>query len=239
MNYIGVIPARYASTRFPGKPLARLCGKPLLQHVYDEALKFSQWDDLVVATESEEIETYCKQAGISVVMTSPDHPDCIDRAAEVATKIKGEKYIIIQGDEPFFQSSMLESDLSPSVVNFYTETLQQNEISDPNVVKVVVSKGLRAIYFSRHTIPYYLKITRKSHDPVTIDKQVGVYSFDRESLLQFNSLGMSFLEGVEGIGLLRLLDNDVPIYMRYCSYDPISVDTPEDLLRAEKLMEAS
>lgn len=239
MNCLGVIPARYASTRFPGKPLAHLCGKPLIRHVYDKASQYSGWDDLVVATDSEEIESYCRRESISVIMTSPDHSDCIDRAAEVATKINAEKYIIIQGDEPFFEASMLEADLSPSVVNFYTETLQQNEIYDPNVVKVVVSKGLRAIYFSRHTIPYYLKTTRKSHDPVTIDKQVGVYSFDRESLLQFNSFGMSFLEGVEGIGLLRLLDNDVPIYMRYCSYDPISVDTPEDLLRAEKLMEES
>lgn len=237
MKYIGVIPARYASTRFPGKPLASLCGRSLIQHVYDAASKFPYWDDLVVATDSEEILSHCRRAGISALMTRSDHPDCIDRAAEVASQIDGEKYIIIQGDEPFFDASMLDADLSPDVVNFYTEVTHESEICDPNVVKAIVSKSLRAIYFSRHTIPYCLKTTQKSHDYINIDKQVGVYSFSRDNLLQFSSLGMSFLEGVEGIGLLRLLENDITVHMRYCVYDPISVDTPEDLFRAEQSME--
>jgi len=236
MDYIGIIPARYGSTRFPGKPLAILGDKPLLCHVYDAARSFDKWCDLVVATDDTRIERMCNLHKIPCIMTSKDHVDCIDRAWEVAEKIKGDRYIVIQGDEPFFDHSILDTDLSPSVVNFYTQIIIPEEIHDSNVVKVIVSKNLQAIYFSRNVIPYGKEITRKSHDAITVDKQLGIYSFSLEALRQFHFLGMSYLEGMEGIGLLRYIENDIDVYMRYASTDLISIDTEEDLKRAERLL---
>jgi 3-deoxy-manno-octulosonate cytidylyltransferase (CMP-KDO synthetase) len=236
MKLIGIIPARYSSSRFPGKPLAILGNKPLLCHVYQSALSFNSWEKLVVATDDQRISHMCELHNIPYIMTSSDHEDCIDRAWEVAEKLEADRYIVIQGDEPFFDSSILNTDLSPSVVNFYTQVTIPEEIDDPNVVKVVVSRNLKAIYFSRNSIPYAKSVTRKSGDMLNIDKQIGVYSFSINSLRQFHFLGMSYLEGIEGIGLLRFLENDIDVYMRYSPKDSISIDTEEDLGRAERLL---
>ncbi len=207
MKYVGIIPARYQSSRFPGKPLAMLKGRPMIWWVYQSASKFKGFHDLVVATDSDKIAKVCKQYDIHYVLTSPDHPDCIDRAAEVAANYPPssgiDRFIVIQGDEPLFDASILDADYSPSVVNFYTKVSDPSELDDPNAVKVVVSKSLKAIYFSRYSIPYHSSKTRKSDDPINIDKQIGVYAFSGEALRQFTALGMSYLEGIEGIGLLR------------------------------------
>lgn len=237
MRITGIIPARYQSSRFPGKPLADLCGKPLIWHVYNSACKFDDWDDLVVATDDSRIESECKKFNIPAIMTRNDHPDCIDRASEVAAKIKSDRYIVIQGDEPLFDSRILNVDLSPSVVNFYTQVSLECEIDDPNAVKVIVSKNLRAIYYSRYAIPYHNTNTRKSTDPFNIDKQIGLYSFSSEALRQFSALGMSYLEGIEGIGMLRFIENDIDVHMRYAQYDSVSVDTVGDLKRVEAILE--
>ncbi|MAG24876.1 3-deoxy-manno-octulosonate cytidylyltransferase [Candidatus Pacearchaeota archaeon] len=240
-NYIGIIPARYASSRFPGKPIASLLGKPLIWHVYNSALKWDKWSKLLVATDDERICDVCEIYKIPYMMTSKDHSDCIDRASEVARNL-GElnsifdRYIIIQGDEPGFNPDILNVDLSPDIVNFYTKTVLLEEREDQNVVKVVVSKSLKAIYFSRFSIPYHDIVTKRTDDVISIDKQLGVYSFSYDSLLEYSNLKPSYLEGVEGIGLLRLIENDIDVYMRYSIYDSISVDTPDDLIRAERLM---
>ena len=235
MKYCGIIPARFKSTRFPGKPLAKLGGVPIVVRVYRQAVKFEKWHQLVVATDDDRIVSVCDDYNVPSIMTSPDHPDCIDRAAEVAETISADRYIVIQGDEPFFDPSSLDVDLSPAIVNLYTQVVDANEIEDSNVVKVVVSKNLKAIYFSRYTIPYAAKSTRKSSDPINVDKQLGVYSFSGESLRQFKALGMSYLEGIEGIGLLRFLENDIEVHMRYAQSDSLSIDTEDDLQRAERL----
>ncbi len=237
MKIVGVIPARYESSRFPGKPLADLCGKPLLWHVYNSAAKFDHWDELMVATDDERIESVCKHFKIPIVMTRRDHPDCIDRVAEVATFVEADRYIVIQGDEPMFDARILDIDMSPSVINFYTQVILENEIEDPDVVKVVVSKNLKAIYYSRYAIPHHNAKTRKSSDPFNIDKQIGLYAFSSEALRQFMALGMSYLEGIEGIGMLRFLENDIDVHMRYAQYDSVSVDTPADLKRVAALIE--
>lgn len=241
MTFIGIIPARYKSTRFPSKPLAELLGKPMIWHVYQSALKFGKWKKLLVATDDSRIQEVCNSLGIPSMMTKPDHPDCIDRAAEVAIRLEqnketADRYIVVQGDEPLFDYRTLETDLSPSIVNFYTEVSNKNEINDANAVKVVVSKNLKAIYFSRYTIPYHANKTKKGEYLVRIDKQLGMYSFSIEALKQFAALGMSYLEGIEGIGLLRFIENDIDVHMRYAQYDSRSVDTPEDLEEVRRIM---
>lgn len=234
-DLVGIIPARYASSRFPGKPLADLLGKPLIWHVYNAAKKYDKLKRIIVATDDNRIMDACRDLNMECMMTGNYHKDCLDRAYEVMMNLKMRdgllynRYIIIQGDEPMFNASVLDQDLSPEVVNFYTRINIEEEIDDPNVVKAVVSKDLKAIYFSRYAIPYSAKRTRKQNYDVTFDKQLGLYSFSFETLKYYNMLGMSHLESVEGIGLLRLLENGVPIHMRYSDYDSISVDTPEDL----------
>lgn len=237
MQLIGIIPARYDSSRFPGKPIVNIRGIPLIVRVYKSAQKFQNWKELVVATDDERIVTVCNDYKIPSVMTAKDHPDCIDRAAEVAEMAEmkdADRYIVIQGDEPFFDVRVLNVDLSPSVVNFFTKVTDISELEDPNVVKVVVSKNLRAIYYSRHSIPYHSPATQKGSDKPNIDKQIGTYSFSREALRQFSALGMSYLEGIEGIGLLRFLENDIDVHMRYAQYDSLSIDSPSDVLKAER-----
>lgn len=234
MDFIGIIPARYNSSRLPGKPIINIRGIPLVVRVYKSAQKFLNWKELIVAVDDERIVAICDKYKIPTMMTSQDHPDCIDRAAEVARTKNADRYIIIQGDEPFFDTRVLDVDLSPPIVNFFTKVTDTSELEDPNVVKVVVSKNLRAIYYSRHSIPYYSVNTQKGDDAPNIDKQIGTYSFSQDALEHFSTLEMSYLEGIEGIGLLRLLENDVDVHMRYAQYDSISIDNSQDVLKAER-----
>ncbi|MBD3230899.1 MAG: 3-deoxy-manno-octulosonate cytidylyltransferase [Candidatus Lokiarchaeota archaeon] len=244
MNFIGIIPARYESSRFPGKPLCDILGKPMVARVYESVMEWRKWKQVFVATDSELIEDKCKEFSIPTIMTSTEHVDCIDRAAEAASllhnsSINGDRYIIIQGDEPLFKVGTLDVDLSPTVVNFYTQVRDPSEIYDANAVKVVVSEKKKAIYFSRYTIPYHDEKTKRSDDELIVYKQIGVYSFSYDKLQLYWSLKPSYLEKIEGIGLLRLLENDVDIFMRYTSYDSISVDIPDDRQRIINLIKDS
>lgn len=233
MKYIGIIPARYQSSRFPGKPLCDILGRPMIEWVYQSVLKWDKWDSVWVATDNIFIEEKCKELEIPVIMTGACHQDCLDRASEVVKMLElksigGDRYIIIQGDEPLFNVDTLNTDLTPSVVNFYTEVHDHYDKYDSNAVKVVLSKNKKALYFSRYSIPYHEERTKRSNDTETIFKQIGVYSFSSEMLHLYNTLKPTSLENMEGIGLNRLLENDIDIYMRYTPYDSISVDTPED-----------
>ncbi len=244
MEFIGIIPARFKSSRFPGKPLAMIAGKPMIWHVYNSAMKFDKWKELVVATDDDRIKVACRDMDIKCIMTRSDHLDCIDRSAETAEILKkdgieADRYIVIQGDEPMLDSSILDTDLSPSIVNLYTQVSVPQELEDPNVVKVVVSKNLKAIYFSRYSIPYHITTTQKGDFDIKIDKQLGIYSFSIEALAQFAVLGMSYLESIEGIGLLRFLENDIDVHMRYAQYDSYSVDTLDDLKRVEQIIQGA
>jgi len=233
MKYVGIIPARYQSSRFPGKPLCDILGKPMIWHVYQSVMKWDKWKNVWVATDSEEIMAECDALNIPVIMTKDCHQDCLDRAAEVveileAECMAGDRYIVIQGDEPLFNVETLDVDLTPTVVNFYTEVHDEYDRYDSNAVKVVVSKGEKALYFSRYSVPYHDPKTKRSDDEVRVLKQIGVYSFSGEMLLRYNELEPTPLENMEGIGLNRLLENDIDIHMRYTPHDSISVDTPED-----------
>lgn len=241
-TYIGIIPARYKSTRFPGKPLCDICGKPMIWHVYNSVMKWPKWKEVYVATDSKGIVEKCAELGIPSIMTREDHTDCLDRSAEVAQKLEAEnrgatKYIVIQGDEPLFNVDTLNVDLSPEIINFYTEVQDNDDLYDANAVKVVVSKKQRALYFSRYSIPYHEPKTKRTDEPVVIYKQIGVYVFTGQMLKLYSSLEPSLLENMEGIGLNRLLENDTDVHMRYTEYDSISVDTESDRQRIISLIE--
>ena len=241
-KYIGIIPARYQSSRFPGKALCDICGKPMIWHVYNSVMKWPKWKEVYVATDSRDIVEACAELGIPSIMTRDDHTDCLDRAAEVVEKLEkenrgAEKYIIVQGDEPLFNVKTLDTDLSPSIVNFYTEVQDQSELYDINAVKVVISNNKRALYFTRYTVPYHDPKTRRSDEKINFLKQIGVYVFTGEMLKLYGKLKSSSLENAEGIGLNRLLENDIDVFMRYTEYDSISVDTPRDQKRIIKMIE--
>ena len=172
-------------------------------------------------------------------MTSDTHTDCLDRAAEVVEKLElknegSSKYIVIQGDEPLFDVDTLNVDLSPSIINFYTKS--SCDKYDGNAVKVVVSNNDKAIYFSRYSIPSHSAKTKRTNDDAVVLKQIGVYVFSGEMLKLYSTLNSSYLENMEGIGLNRLIENDIDIYMRHTEHDSISVDTPEDRNRVETLI---
>jgi len=245
MTYVGIIPARYASSRFPGKPLCNICGKTMIQWVYESAKKWPHWQEVYIATDSYLIRDACIDTNIPCIMTGDHHLDCLDRAGEVVDILEAEgrgadRYVVIQGDEPLFNVETLNVDLTPQIVNFYTEVQDPNELEGlaaANAVKVVVSSGNKALYFSRYTVPYHAENVRRSDDDFVCFKQIGVYSFSANGLRMYCVLKPSYNECMEGIGLNRLLDNDVDIDMRYTPHDSVSVDTDEDRLRIIKIIE--
>lgn len=232
-KYIGIIPARYQSSRFPGKPLCDMLGKPMIQRTYESVLGWNKWKAVYIATDSDIIANKCKELEIPCIMTKDTHLDCLDRASEVVEILESqnksaEKYIIVQGDEPLFNTDTLNTDLTPSIVNFYTEVQDLNDKYDSNAVKVVVSRNQKALYFSRYSVPYHDEKTKRNYDEAVILKQIGVYVFTGEMLKLYNRMKSTPLENMEGIGLNRLVENDIEVHMRYTGHDSISVDTPED-----------
>lgn len=233
MTFTGIIPARYASSRFPGKPLCDILGKPMILRVYESVIKWRNWQSVYVATDDERIKEVCDKHSVPVIMTRDTHTDCLDRAAEVVGILESmgetsDRYVVIQGDEPLFNVDTLNCDLSAEVINFYTNVTDSSELYDPNVVKVVISKSNKAIYFSRYSVPYHDSKTKRIDKNPIILKQIGVYVFSSQRLKQYCSLTPSELECMEGIGLLRLLENDIPIQMAFTYHDSVSVDTEED-----------
>ena len=238
IKYIGIIPARYNSSRYPGKPLCIIAGKVMIQRVYESALKWKNWVHLTVATDDLRIYKKCEELDIPVIMTSSDHRDCIDRCSEAADilvdkhgigEIRDYRYIIIQGDEPMFNAETLDVDLSDENVNFYTEITDMADLDDSSVVKLVMNKNGEAIYFSRYPIPYHDKLTKRIDGCCKFYKQIGVYSMSWRILHLYRELvATSNLEMQEGIGLNRFIENAIPINMRYTKHDSISVDTELD-----------
>tara|TARA_Y100000310_G_scaffold341482_1_gene440763 strand:- start:3815 stop:4561 length:747 start_codon:yes stop_codon:yes gene_type:complete len=209
---------------------------PMVCKTYYSAKEWPLWTKIYVATDDQRVVDACEERGIPAIMTRDDHTDCLDRANEAVEQIEAsgeiaDRYIVIQGDEPLFNPDTLNVDFSPEVVNFYTQVQDKDEIGDVNAVKVVVSRRQKALYFSRHTVPYSDKATRRSDEPLRVYKQIGVYSFSSRMLRQYCNLSPSYLENLEGIGLLRFLENDIDINMRYTKYDSVSVDTEEDRQR--------
>jgi 3-deoxy-manno-octulosonate cytidylyltransferase (CMP-KDO synthetase) len=241
MKFIGIIPARYASSRFPGKPLCIIDGLPMIVRVYRSANKWDKWQNLYLATDDERIRKCCEEYKIPCIMTRDDHTDCLDRCAEAANKLKeqnivADRYIIVQGDEPLFNANTLNADYSKENINFYTKITEPSEIDDQNVPKIVVSKSGRALYFSRYGIPFHDPKTKRTKEDPVFYKQIGVYAMSLDQLNKYVSLSSTNLENFEGIGLNRLLENDIDVYMAYTEFDSVSVDTESDRQKVEKII---
>ena len=243
MKTIGIIPARFASSRFPGKPLALIAGKPLIQRVVEQCQKAKSLSEVVVATDDERIQATARNF-CRVEMTRSDHPSGSDRIAEVASRIACDAVVNIQGDEPL---------IDPAVIDAVAGALARHEMStaathitnpaeydNPNVVKVVVSGAGCALYFSRRTIPY---VREAACRPVAEQlaafpflKHLGIYGFRRETLLRLVKFPMSPLENAEKLEQLRALDNGIGIAVVKVDYDSIGVDAPEDVARVEEIL---
>lgn len=237
MRAVGVIPARYASSRFPGKPLAGLRGRPLVQHVYERARRSKTLARVVVATDDLRIRDAVVAFGGEVQLTGLHHPSGTDRVAEVAASLSCEVVVNIQGDEPLIEPLMIDEAVSPLFVesDLIMGTVcrrleKEEEWQSPHVVKVVRDRRGFALYFSRSPVPYARVQGRHSYY-----KHIGLYVYRRDFLLKLASLAPTPLEETEHLEQLRALEYGYPIKVVETKYDSIGVDTPEDLERIVRI----
>lgn len=246
MNIIAIIPARMGSSRFPGKPMAKIHGIPMIGHCYFRTRMCKELSETYVATCDQEIYDYIESIGGKAVMTSDSHERATDRTAEAmiavekASKNKVDIVIMVQGDEPMVTPEMIELSTTPmlkdssiNVVNLMASMKSIEEFEDPNEVKVVVGLDSNALYFSREPIPSL----KKGVSDVSMLKQVCIISFRRDYLIKFNSMPETPLEQIESVDMMRILENREKVRMVMTNARTLSVDTPEDLERAVKLME--
>jgi 3-deoxy-manno-octulosonate cytidylyltransferase (CMP-KDO synthetase) len=244
VKVVGIVPARYASTRFPGKSLALIAGKPLIQHVVERCQKAKSLNEVIVATDDSRIVDVAKNF-CRVEMTRADHASGTDRIAEAVARCQCDAVVNIQGDEPL---------IDPAVIDAVAGALAQNEMStaatpiknpaeydNPNVVKVVVNAAGHALYFSRRTIPYL----REAASPEGVQgqlaafpflKHLGIYGYRRKTLFRLVNFPVSPLEDAEKLEQLRALENGIPIAVVHVAYDSVGVDTPEDVARVERIL---
>ncbi len=237
---LAVIPARYDSKRFKGKLLVPLKGKPVIVRVLEQARKCRLIDEIVVATDDERILAEVEKAGGSAVMTSVEHASGTDRIAEVAEKSSADIIVNIQGDEPLIYPADVDSavkalleDNSLDVSTLALPITSREEFENPNVVKVVTDKNGMALYFSRAPIPY----SREGGNRPTMMKHLGLYVFRRSFLLQYAVLEPTELEMTEKLEQLRILQNGFGIKVVIAGRDSVGIDTPEDISRAEALLD--
>ena len=239
---LGVIPARFASTRFPGKVLAHIAGKTMLQHVYERASLSAYLTSTLIATDDDRVYSAARSFGARVRMTRSDHLSGTDRAAEVASAENAEIIVNIQGDEPLIDPAAIDAAILPLVdePELVMGTLKKRiedprEITDPNVVKVVTNGAGDAIYFSRCPIPF----EREKLGSTPYFKHIGLYVYQREFLLGYSALPVGPLETAERLEQLRALENGHRIRVVETEYESLGVDTPEDLQRVSRLFDAS
>lgn len=240
---IGIIPARWASSRFPGKPLHLIAGKPLIQHVWERCQECTKLDDIIIATDDSRILETAEAFGAKVVMTSTDHPTGTDRIAEVAASQQGANYIInIQGDEPLIAPELIDSLAEAlhdddgvsmaTAANVLEPTEDEKLINDPNVVKCVLALNGDALYFSRSPLPY-----RRSESPdLTLYRHKGIYGYRRDFLERFVTWAPSPLELAESLEQLRALENNARIKVLITEDNSPGVDTIEQAHAIEKLL---
>jgi 3-deoxy-manno-octulosonate cytidylyltransferase (CMP-KDO synthetase) len=238
---LGVIPARFASTRFPGKALARIAGKSMLEHVFERAGQARYLTNVIIATDDDRIRDEAQRFSAPVRMTRSDHVSGTDRVAEVASADNAQIIVNIQGDEPLIDPAAIDAAVL-SILD-HTEipmgTLKKRiedpaEIDNPNVVKVVTNLAGNAIYFSRSTIPYL-----RGDEGLTRFKHIGLYVYRRDFLLSYSDLPIGPLEKAERLEQLRALENGYSIRVVETEYESMGVDTPEDFERVSKLYETS
>lgn len=242
MQVVGVIPARYHSSRLDGKALADIAGRPMIQHVWERCRAAASLDRIILATDDRRIETAARSFGAEAVMTDPAHASGTDRIAEAARAIDCDVVVNIQGDEPMLDPLMIDEVVEPFRNEPGTQfaTLGQliddeAELDDPNVVKVVRDQRGNALYFSRSLIPYARVAGEKEAHPL---KHIGLYGYTKKCLQRFAALDPTPLEKTERLEQLRALENGIPIRVVVTESRSrgIAVDTPEDLESARRLM---
>jgi len=243
MKILGLIPARYASTRFPGKPLALIAGKPLLQHVVERCRKARSLSEIIVATDDARIADAARKF-CRVEMTRAGHPSGTDRIAEAAVRCQCDAVMNIQGDEPLIDPAVIDA-VAGALANSEMSTAatlirSADEYGSPNVVKVVVSAAGQALYFSRRTIPYLRDAASGSVSEQLAAfpflKHLGIYGYRRETLLRLVKFPVSPLERAEKLEQLRALENGIPIAVVKVDYDSVGVDVPADVARVERIL---
>jgi 3-deoxy-manno-octulosonate cytidylyltransferase (CMP-KDO synthetase) len=239
---IVVIPARYASTRLPGKPLVQLAGKPMVQHVYERAKGAQTVHRVMVATDDQRIMDAVTAFGGEARMTRSDHRTGTERIAEVAVHEPGDVFVNVQGDEPLIDPVAIDTAVGAlleepqaQITTVATPIRHAGDIMDPNVVKTVLDFDGNALYFSRAPIPWIRDTQQKVH--VKYWKHLGLYVFQREALLEYPTLPQGELEKIEQLEQLRWLENGWKIRVAEVAHDAVSVDVPEDVARVEKLMQ--
>ena len=245
MNIVGIIPGRMASSRFPGKPLAKICGIPMIGHVYLRSKMSKLMNEVYVATCDQEIKQYLDLLGGKAIMTASTHERASDRAAEAVLKIENETgrkvdiVVMIQGDEPLTYPEMIDEALKPlledkevKITNLMARMKTVKEFEDPNEVKVVVDKFNNALYFSREPIPS----RKKGSSNVTMLKQVCIIPFRREFLSEYTKMEPTPLEIFESVDMMRILENGQKVKMVLTQYETKAVDTQADLETVSAIM---
>jgi 3-deoxy-manno-octulosonate cytidylyltransferase (CMP-KDO synthetase) len=244
MKVMGVIPARYHSTRLEGKPLADIHGKPMIQHVYEIARKARHLDSVVVATDDKRIAAAVARFGGQVAMTSPAHASGTDRVAEAASASDAAIVVNVQGDEPLLDPEMIDEciqalqdallDQDGVGLSTVMKKIGQASYHDASVVKVVRDARGRALYFSRSLVPY----PRHPMEPLDVFEHIGLYAYTRDCLARLSQMPPTRLERIEGLEQLRALENGISIQVveTQCKGELVSVDTPEDLERVRSIL---
>jgi 3-deoxy-manno-octulosonate cytidylyltransferase (CMP-KDO synthetase) len=237
-----VIPARYASSRLPGKPLVPLAGKPMIQRVYERAKLAQTATRVVVATDDQRIVDAVNAIGGEARMTRSDHRTGTERIAEVAAREPGEVFVNVQGDEPLIDPAAIDTAVgalleepAAQIATVATPIRHAGDIMDPNVVKTVLDFEGNALYFSRAPIPWIRDTQQKMH--VKYWKHLGLYVFQRDALLEYPTLPHGELEKIEQLEQLRWMENGWRIRVAEVAHDSVSVDVPDDVARVEKLLQ--
>ena len=244
MKIIGVIPARYQSSRFPGKPLADICGKPMIWWVYQQCMKVEDFDEVYVATDDDKIFNACTELGVKVIMTSDTHRTGTDRIGEVARKIPADLIVNIQGDEPLLEPATIKAAIEPfyhnpdlQISNLMAKITDPIDVVNCTVPKVITNKEGIGVYLTRATAPY-----PKGSLDYAYYKQVCVYGFKPEALQFYCDYGMTYgkakVEAVEDIEILRFIENGYKVQYIEVDSETVAVDTPNDLQKVRAIVQA-
>lgn len=240
MKTIAVIPARMGSSRFPGKPIAKILGRPMIEHIYKRVAMSKSLDATYIATCDEEIRQVAEGFGAQVIMTSDIHERASDRVAEAVTSLDAELIVMVQGDEPMTHPHMIDAAVAPfkndpqlGCVNLVRKIEHEADYLDFNTIKVVMNQNHDALYMSRRPIP---SLAKSGFAGTAAHKQVCIIPFRRSTLFQYTNLAPTPLEKLESIDMLRLLEHGMQVKMVPTEFDTQAVDTTADLMRVEKLM---
>lgn len=239
MKIIGVIPARYASKRLPGKPIVDICGKPMIWWVYQQAIKINNFFDIIVATDDDRIKDECIKNGMNFMMTSKDGSCLIDRLYEVSKNIEADYYVSINGDEPLIESEIIPFVFPKEIVKdipiargLMREFKDPVEVVDPGNLKIVCSSEGRLIYVSRSPVPYPQRTTN-----FTFKKYVGVECYNQNALYSYYKSPPGEIEQIEDLGHIRFLEYGIPVYFTLVKSNSLSVDTPKDLEKVRMIIQ--